>query len=63
MDNFNQTFKGKCLNKDMKKKDHIQLTVNIPEKLWEDLSVKAIKDRKKKAEIVIEALEDFIKKR
>jgi hypothetical protein len=61
MTNFNNAFKGKLLNKNMKKEGHIQLTCNIPQKLWEDISIKAIKTKKKKAELIIQALEDYIK--
>jgi len=39
-----------------------KITFNIPAELWEQLSIKAIKEKKTKTEILLNLIKDFLKK-
>ena len=63
MVNFKNAFKGKMASNNMSyKKGFKHLNLDVKEELWERLSLFAIKKRRKKKEVIVEALEDYLKK-
>jgi hypothetical protein len=64
MVSFVTLFKVKKFDNSMvTKKGFKQLTINIPEELWKELSHKTIEVNKTKADIVINLLKEYLKRK